>query len=176
MDNIPKIFISHSSRDNDLLEDFIGRFKTHNDVQLLFDHQGAMGKIDEILLGYAAYCDLALLLINARFLKSKYCNDKELPILKKRASKREVLILPVLYEFCNFQKWNNQKDNGFLFFQAYRNQYLNSRGEGENADAVNSKLIPYAMVHRTDRELYHSNLAIFIQEQFEKLLQTRNLT
>ena len=101
-----KVFISHSFVNKDLTDEFVEKFKTHHpDYEILYDQNPYAGNFDERLLeNYAVQCDLAILLINSKYIASDYCNNKELPILHKRQGKNEVIIISSIICFIFFMQ------------------------------------------------------------------------
>ena len=114
-----KVFISHSFTSKDLTDEFVEKFGTHHyDCEIFYDMTAYAGSFNERLLQkFAGSCDIAILLLSSKFIASDYCNNKELPILKERQKKGEVIIIPVLFQACDFIKWNTEKGGDLTFFQ-----------------------------------------------------------
>ncbi|MGI9418257.1 MAG: TIR domain-containing protein [Geminicoccaceae bacterium] len=103
----PLVFISYSHKD----EVYKDQVLTHlGGLSLLSDlepwHDGDIGAgerwyedIEEKLNG----CAVAVLLISANFLSSKFCMQTEVPILLERRRRQKMMIMPILVESCFWQ-------------------------------------------------------------------------
>ena len=115
-----KMFICYASFETETesiaFSDFIIRIKNifKDKFELLFDENFQRNNIHADCLNWANACDIALIIVSPRLiLRDSYANTHEIPALSAR--KNTKVILPLLFEYCNFKEWN--KENEFPFFQ-----------------------------------------------------------
>lgn len=103
-----KVFISYSHKD----EDWKDQLKTHLAV---LEHQGLLSVWDDrqIAAGDDWYpeiakaiesAQIAILLISANFLSSKFILGKEVPALLERREKEGLRVIPFILKHCNWQE------------------------------------------------------------------------
>ncbi len=157
-----KLFVSYSCEDWDLTRDFIKRLRTHNpEFEILFDQNPEHGNFNEVFRRQCSTdCNVGLLLVNASFIQSSYCQEIEVPILQTRAKREEIVLIPVLFQQCNYKEYN--KVESMLFFQCKNGHLNNTRQEGANANEYNSKDANYEQTREEDKEQYHSLLSEWI--------------
>lgn len=164
-----KFFISYSATigiGRILLNDFIERLKIHNNLinkgEILWDQNMKGRDYNEVIEGYIQSCHIAILLVNSKFIQSEYC-FKELEALKKR---KDVTIIPIYFQACDYIKWNNEIGGHLPFFPAKMSDYRSARSTQAGSDHENSKDVSYgAIKDDEDRELYHTKLKEWIDNR-----------
>ena len=132
----PLLFISHSVENQGLTSDFIERFERFNKNQFEIYHDRALeaGNYNELILGKARTCQVAILLVSQAFIASDYCNNRELPIFVERFKMKAIVVIPVLFQSCNFRKWN--KAHELKFFQIRFDQLPKTRRSDEYSNIL----------------------------------------
>ena len=172
-----KVFISYSSIDQGLCDEFVEKFSSHHpNFDVLYDQKAYSGNFDKRFIGdYAQKCDIALLLINSAFIKSSYCNDEELPVLQDRELTDNLIIIPLLFQKCSFQKWNDEKGGRLTFFQIKNDEFKTTRREGTNSEKHNKQDVAYQEVGIDDREGYMFYLEKWIEQITEDKKDKREI-
>jgi hypothetical protein len=103
-----RVFVSYSHKDAALKDKLLEHLKVlerFHDVVVWTDDQITPGAIwrDEIAKAMAS-ADVALLLVSAPFLASKFINDTEIPALLKRNAAAGLTVIPVILSDC---LWNH---------------------------------------------------------------------
>ena len=106
-DRKPLVFISYSHKDEvykDQVLTHLGGLSQQSELEPWHDGDIGAGErwyedIEEKLNG----CAVAVLLISANFLGSKFCMQTELPILLERRRRQKMMIMPILVESCFWQ-------------------------------------------------------------------------
>jgi len=153
----PKAFICYAGEDYSLVDDFVQRFKMHNDLDLLYDRTPHSGNIHEQFQRFASECDVAILLVNARFTNlESYANRYEIPILLERQHRGEVIIIGVRFSDVALDEWNKKGD---VYFLQVRNDALhNTRRKDDNGDVFNRQFATYEILDKRDRDTFHVHL------------------
>lgn len=169
----PLLFISHSVENQSLTAEFFERFERFNKSQfkIYHDRKSEAGNYNELILGKVRTCQVAVLLVSQAFIASEYCNDQEVPILMKRLKKDEVVVIPVLFQSCNFRKWNEPYE--LKFFQIRFDQLPNTRRSDEYSSGFNKEDVVYEEIHRSDRERYHRELSSHIENCYNARRETQ---
>ncbi|MEM8948311.1 MAG: TIR domain-containing protein [Pseudomonadota bacterium] len=103
----PLVFISYSHKDEvykDQVLTHLGGLSLMSQLEPWHDGDIGAGEnwyeeIEEKLNG----CAVAVLLISANFLNSKFCMQTEVPILLERRRRQKMMIMPILVESCFWQ-------------------------------------------------------------------------
>lgn len=163
-DRAKKIFISYAGENRDLLKDFVKNFQYHfGEMILLFDGTAHSGNLHARFKKFAEECDIALLLVNAKFTNlESYANKHEMPILLKRQKEYRVTIVGVVFSDVDVKEWNEKGD--IYFFQLRNNELTRTRRPDENADEFNNEFAVYETIKKEDRNTYHKKLAAWVEQ------------
>ncbi len=110
----PKIFISYSHRDEEFKDELVKMLAG-------LQRRGVIDAWQDRLIKPGAEwfntikqaineCDLALLLVSADFIASRFINDEELPDLLKRREKEGMIVIPIIVRDCMWQSEPVLKD------------------------------------------------------------------
>jgi len=162
-----KIFICYASENVDLLKDFVKKLKEHyGDIELFFDGIAYSGNLHTRFRRFAEQCDIAILLVNARFANfESYANKYEIPILMDRQKKHEVTIVGVLFSDVDVEAWNKTGD--IYFFQLKNGDLTRTRRKDENSDHFHTQCAVYETIAKEDRNTYHKELVKWINQAIE---------
>jgi hypothetical protein len=120
MAQLKKIFISYSKHDMEFKETLIkhlsglrGSVVTWNDRNLLPGEEW-----DERIKAELREADIVLYLVSANSLATDYIQNVELPIIEERHQRGECVFVPIIVDFCywekqNFAKYNALPDKGY---------------------------------------------------------------
>lgn len=160
----PKIFFCYAGNNRDLLMDFVERFQQHfGDMKLLFDGTGYSGNLHARFKRFAKECDIAILLVNAKFTNfESYANKYEIPILLKRQKEYKVTIIGIVFSDVDVKEWNEEGD--VYFFQLRNSELTRTRRPDENADNFNNDFAVYETIIKEDRSTYHKKLAAWVKQ------------
>lgn len=101
--------------------------------------------------GFATECDVAILLLNARFTNlASYASKYEMPILLERQNRGEVIIIGVRFSNVVLDEWN--KEGGIYFFQIRNDDLANTRRKDDNGDIFNRQFAVYEVIDPRDRQ------------------------
>ncbi|MCH8252452.1 MAG: tetratricopeptide repeat protein, partial [Planctomycetes bacterium] len=104
----PKVFISYSHKDKkwmDRLVTHLGVLGSQGLIDVWDDRQiGAGQDWEEKIESAMGTCAVAVLLVSADFLTSKFVLRKEIPILLERAEEEGVRMFPVILRACTWQR------------------------------------------------------------------------
>ncbi len=104
---MPKVFVSYSSKDRDLLEEFDTHTATLKRAELIESWTDRDipwgGEWEKKLWEEFHAANIIVLLVSADFLASKYAYDKEFAAARERHERGEVRILPVIVTECDWQ-------------------------------------------------------------------------
>lgn len=159
--DLTKIFLSYAGEDYSLIEDFVERFKSHNESELLYDKTPHSGNMHERFKSFASECDVAILLVNAKFTNlTSYASNYEMPILRERQERGEVIIIGVRFSDVVLDAWNGNGD--IYFFQLRNDELANTRRKDENSKNFNLKFAVYEIIDSRDRNTFHAELKKWI--------------
>jgi len=109
--DLPKVFISYSHKDKTPLGHLREHLAGHEELgRLTVWDDGKIGVgddwFDEIERELNS-CAVAILLISAGFTGSKFCSQKEVPVLLERRQREGILIVPIFVKHCSLkqQSW-----------------------------------------------------------------------
>lgn len=101
----PRVFISYSHKNEDWKNRLIPYlevvFSNGKNLEVWDDrkvHGGA--KWEKEILGAINTCDIAILLISIEFLNSVFIKETEVPLIREREAKGELVVYPILCEEC----------------------------------------------------------------------------
>ncbi len=109
-----KTFISYAHDDDPFFKDFVSRLKKavknseHFTWDIWDDRDIYVGTFwDEAIQEKIQDCNIAILLVSMSFMASKYIKENEFENLKQRYAEKGVLIVPILFAPCDFQRWED---------------------------------------------------------------------
>lgn len=113
MDKI-KIFISYSHNDGEYFKEFTKKLNTavanteHFTWEVWDDRSIHIGSFwDKEIQKNIEDCNIALLLVSMSFMASRYIKEQEFEIFRKRYAENGILIVPILFAPCDFQRWED---------------------------------------------------------------------
>lgn len=163
----PKVFLCYAGEDHSLMADFVERFKSHNDLEPLYDKTPHSGNMHERFRGFASECDVAILLVNARFTNlASYASKYEMPILLERQERGEVVIIGVRFSDVVLDEWNEKGD--IYFFQIRNDDLANTRRKDDNGDIFNRQFAVYEVIDKRDRNTFHAELKRWMDKLVNK--------
>jgi hypothetical protein len=102
-----KLFVSYSHRDEGWKDRVVQQLLVlaTEGLEVWDDRRIAAGDDWAAEIGQAiADCDLALLLVSAHFLSSRFITDQEVPALLQRRQEQGIRVIPVLLSPCQWQR------------------------------------------------------------------------
>lgn len=112
---------------------------------------------------------VALLLANADLL-NRLKGDEDSWIQWREKLKKYILLFSVLFEYVHTEKFEELEKNQIILLKKYRNDFLNSKEKGDNAEFHNSQLIPYQNIDQRDKEKFHAEIGDEIKTHFCKTM------
>ncbi|MCC6279286.1 MAG: hypothetical protein IT262_01705 [Saprospiraceae bacterium] len=168
-----KVFLCYAREDQPLMDDFCDRFRNYNegDWDILCDRNAANGNMHEVFKKFAKECDVAVLLVNARFLNpNSYANQYEMPVLIERQKANEVIIVGVrISNVSDLDQWNAKGD--VFFVQVTNNDLPFTRDKKRDDRAYHQAFAVYEQIAEQDRNDFHDRLRGWIK----KCLYNRSL-
>ncbi len=168
-----KVFISYAHKDMSYFEVFLDRLKTAtsnpNGVywDIWHDDKLILGKDwDKSIRDEMKKCKVAILLISNAFMASKYISEVELEQLILEESERDLVIIPVKFEPCNY-KFSKLPERQYFepSIQLYGQTTPHKVTFAEIVQFTSDKeVVPSAAIPKYINELV-SRIGIAIQEQ-----------
>lgn len=105
-----KLFISYAHQNRDALHDILPYLKSfqREAVDFSYWHDDSLLAGDNLnteIMTQIASSDVALLLVSASFIASRYCFEIELPVIRRRFLEGEMRVIPVICEACNWKEF-----------------------------------------------------------------------
>lgn len=156
--NKPKVFLCYAGEDQSLLSDFVRRLEEHNDLELhYYDQAPNTANMHAQFRHFASDCDVAILLVNARFTNlGSYANKYEMPILLERQARGEVIVIGVRVTEADITAWNTA--GAVYFFQLHNDALPRGRRPDANGLAFNCEFANYEGIVPEDRNRFHLKL------------------
>lgn len=174
-DRNPKVFICYATEEQDLMDDFVQRFNNYNEnVIPYYDRTYHNGDPDERFAHFATDCDIAIVLCNARFIRSdSYASKYEMKKLIDRYRKNDVILVGVILSTINVKEWNKEKK--IYFLQVRNNQLRHTRLDEQYCSEFNRGTAVYDLIKAVgDRNIYHNELNQWIQNLWKNKQKLRN--
>lgn len=117
-------------------------------------------------------CDVALLLVSVGFMASKYIKEKEFEEFKKHYANKGILIVPIVFKPCDFNRW---EDLGKLqFFKPNGVDYEKANLENFTyADLIKFRETDALLIPNPNIDRYHLNLAKKIEDSYKDFLSKK---
>jgi|GEM_PF-2890029 len=171
-----KVFLCYAREDQTLMDDFYNRFKNYNeaDMEILIDRTSVSQNMHEVFHTYAKECDVAVLLVNARFVNpTSYANQNEVPILVERQKEGKIVIVGVRLSYISdLEKWNREGDVYFLSLT--NNDLPNTRIKKPEDGVFHREYAVYEQVDEKDLNQFHGLLHKWILECLNKNQSKQN--
>ncbi|WP_337964832.1 tetratricopeptide repeat protein [uncultured Flavobacterium sp.] len=180
----PKInvFISYSHDDSDYFKVFSQGLKKviknteHFDWNIWDDTNIHVGTFwDEEIQNNIQNCNVAILLVSIGFMSSKYIKEKEFEEFNKRYVDKGILIVPIVFKPCDFNRWEDLSK--IQFFKPDGKIY--GKSEIENftySDLIKFKETDGTIIPNPNIDRYHLALVKKIEESllffFQKIKKT----
>lgn len=160
-----KVFLCYAREDQSLMDDFCDRFHNYNegDMDVLYDRNAAASNMHEVFRKFADECDVAVLLVNARFINpNSYANQYEIPVLIERQKVNKVIIVGVRFSnVSDLEQWNAKGD---IFFVSITNNDLPfTRDKKRDDRAYHRAFAVYEQIAEQDRNDFHDRLRGWIK-------------
>jgi nucleoside phosphorylase len=163
---LPKIFVCYDGDNTSVSYDFIKKFGEqygHDNMELLLDGTVYSGNFYDRFNSFAQECDIAILLINAKFTNfQSYTSKYEIPILLERQKRDEVTIVGVLFSDVDILEWS--KNGDIYFFQLRNNDLVQSKIKDKNAELLQNQFTVYETIEKKDSYTYHKKLVEWVKE------------
>lgn len=165
-----KVFLCYAREDQALTDDFFNRFQHYNarDMDILYDRKPTDENMHEVFHRYASECDVAVLLVNARFVNpDNYANKYEVPVLKERRDDGELVLVGIrLSKVHDLEEWN--EDGGVYFFSITNNDLPFTRNKNSQSQDFLKQFAAYSQVDDKDLDDYHDRLRKWIKDIIRK--------
>lgn len=165
-----KVFLCYAREDSEIMDDFVDHLEKFNskDMEILYDRNPTSENMHSTFTGFARECNVALLLVTARFLNPEsYANKYEIPILKERQQSKNVILIGIrLSNASDIKIWN--ADGDVYFFPLTNNDLTNTRNKKPNNQKFLSEFAVYKQVDKDDRDQYHDELRKWIRSCLHK--------
>lgn len=173
MSKIPtrwKVFLCYARENQSMMEGFCDRFRNYNerDMEILYDQNATDENMHEVFHRFASECDIAILLVNARFVNpNHYANQYELPVLIERKKAGEVVLVGVRFSnVSDLEEWNAEGD--IYFFSLTNNDLPHTRKLNDKSEAFLRKFAVYEQVDGQDLNDFHDRLRMSIKDCIRK--------
>jgi tetratricopeptide (TPR) repeat protein len=124
---------------------------------------------DDTIQNNIKNCNVALLLVSVGFMASEYIKEKEFNEFAKHYSDKGILIVPIMFKPCDFNRW---EDLGKLqFFKPKGSIY--GKAEIENftyADLINFRQTDGTVIPNPNTDRYILDLVKKIEDSFKEFL------
>jgi hypothetical protein len=165
-----KVFLCYARESQPIIDDFYDRFKNYNDrdMEILYDRNADSRNMHTVFSEFANQCDIALLLVNARFVNPEsYANQYEIPVLLERQKKSEVIVIGVRFSnVSDLEDWN--ADGDVFFFSLTNNDLPCTRDKNPKNELYLRKFAVYKQVDEDDRDDFHDQLRLWIKKCLKK--------
>lgn len=119
-------------------------------------------------------CNVAMLLVSVGFMASEYIKEKEFEEFKKRYADKGILLVPIVFKPCDFNRW---EDLGKLqFFKPNGSSY--GKAEIENftyADLINFKHTDGTLIPNPNIDRYILDLVKKVEDSFNNFLSQKEI-
>lgn len=124
---------------------------------------------DDTIQNNIQECNVALLLVSIGFMSSKYIREKEFNEFTKRYSAKGILIVPIMFKPCDFNRWEDLAK--LQFFKPKGAIY--GKAEIENftyADLINFRQTDGTLLPNPNTDRYILDLVKKIEDSFKVFL------
>lgn len=179
--SIPKpkinLFVSYSHDDLDYYKVFSDRLKKvainaeHFEWSIWDDTKIYAGTFwDDEIQKNIKNCNVALLLVSVGFMASKYIKEKEFNEFTNRYAEKGILILPIMFKPCDFNRW---EDLGKLqFFKPSGSEYQKAEiKDFTYADLIRFRDIDGTLNPNPNIDRYHLDLAKKVEDSYSEILK-----
>jgi hypothetical protein len=171
-----KLFVSYSHDDDPYFKVFSEQLKKviknaeHFEWSVWDDTNIHIGTFwDEEIQNNIKECNIAMLLVSIGFMASKYIKEKEFKEFTKRYADKGILIAPVVFKPCDFNRW---EDLGKLqFFKPNGSSYGKSEIEHFTfADLIKFKETDGTLIPNPNIDRYLLALVKKVEESFKEFI------
>ena len=165
-----KVFLCYARENQTLMDDFYNRFKNYNEAkfEILYDRHAESRNMHEVFNEFARQCDVAILLVNARFINpNSYASQFEVPVLLERKEANEVVVVGIRFSnVSDLAEWNSEGD--VYFFSPTNNDLPYTRSLKPDDLAFHKEFAVYIQVDDKDRDMFHDKLYQWIIQCLQK--------
>ena len=157
------------------MDDFYDRFCNYNkrDMEILYDRNATSDNMHEVFNRFASECDVAVLLVNARFTDPEsYANQVELPVLYERQKAKEVVLVGIRFSnVSDLEEWNAKGD---VYFLSVTNNDLPFTRDKKSDDRVFlRKFAVYRQIDEKDLDDFHDRLRQWVKKCIKDKFETK---
>jgi tetratricopeptide (TPR) repeat protein len=174
-----KLFISYSHDDEDYFKVFSELLKKavknaeHYEWDIWDDRNIYVGTFwDDEIQNNIKNCNVALLLVSLGFMASTYIKEKEFKIFTTRYADKGILIIPIIFKPCDFNRWDDLSK--LQFFKPDGSNY--GKAEIENftyADLIKFRETDGNLIPNPNSDRYILDLVKRIEESFQDFLNKK---
>jgi tetratricopeptide (TPR) repeat protein len=173
------LFVSYSHDDVDYYKVFSDRLKKvainteHFEWSIWDDTKIYAGTFwDDEIQNNIKECNVALLLVSVGFMASKYIKEKEFNEFTKRYADKGILIVPIVFKPCDFNRW---EDLGKLqFFKPSGSEYQKADiKDFTYADLIKFRDTDGTLNPNPNIDRYHLDLAKKVEDSYKEFLKRK---